>query len=1136
MRIISIACFNLNSLRGKQPHRLDFEAAPLEGCGLFAISGPTGAGKTTLLDAITLALYGQTPRQSNGVALSSHGATESWAEVVYEVEAGRFLAKWSLRWAFNKPGTTPKVTMQVTPWPRQEGDWQTQKIGESVAKNQELTGMRYEQFTRSVLLAQGGFADFLEAKDDERAVLLERMTGTGIYKTLSQNAHERHKAEATAEQRLLDQLGAVRLLAPEELAEKSTFLTAAEVAVRDAQTEVERWQRQREWHQQLADLTAKAHEAEAEIERAQADFTAHQTDLARLAAHEPAERFALPWRDFQTATRAAEAAETERRKLATELATARQLLTAATAATEVAQQAASAATQDLDREKPLLNTALAQLPNLATLTKITTDTHAAWQTCQQAETVTARQHYCLTQQTATDRAELSILQTWLQVNAHDEQLDGVLVRLDNLLAQRQRVIEQLKAPSDEHKLATLLLDQAKAEETDHLKNEQIATQSINGLRAQLTQLQAQHAGLLAAATARQAELVHALAAAKLAEGECYATLLGKQLFRDHAAELKQGHECPLCGALEHPVRSRHVDASDETLNLLENQFVQLQDKTGQLDLQQKQNDELLTSLTSQPVPSAAPDDAAQALPLPEAARSARLLLRDLAAAPAQLIQLTNDQKRYGEKADEARLKQEQAQARVAGLTSQLAALKKEGLEATAEIERLATERNTQFDRQQPQRLIEQLTNRDRNFKTQKQRQTELALALAGATVTLAALVEKQAELKAETEKLADVHTTAETKCQACTNQIAAAHPGYAGPQEALTFWENAANQAREKLDKAQAAERQATSAAELLTEREKAQTTQRDHYQAIADTLLASLRRDLPTAGLPADPAALVGILLPNHERDALRQLRQRLETTLNTATSYKQRCTTSLAALEADPLSQEPAESVRLSWQAAHQLHLNLVKQYTLLEKEISDEQTNQVRFAELGTLLVAQRRETLRWKTLHDLIGSNDGTKFSRFAQGLTLARLVDLANRHLVQFNDRYQLRRKDATSLALLVADAYDDCLRDASTLSGGETFLVSLALALGLSELASNAARIDSLFIDEGFGTLDAETLQVALGVLGQLRDRGKTIGIITHIDPDKLEGHIDTRVVVERVGQGSSRLRVLPEIEPVVLV
>ena len=1130
MRIVSVACFNLNSLRGKQAHRLDFEAAPLEGCGLFAISGPTGAGKTTLLDAITLALYGQTPRQSNGVALSSHGATESWAEVVYEVGEGRFLAKWSLQRAFKKADGTPKVTMQVTPWPRREGDWQTQKLGESVAKNQELTGMRYEQFTRSVLLAQGAFADFLEAKDDERAVLLERMTGTGIYKTLSQNAHERLKAEAAAEQRLQEQLGAVRLLSAEELAEKTTTLAAAQVAVRDAHTEAENWQRQREWHQQLASLGAKAHEAAGEIERAQTAFAAHQTELARLAAHEPAERFALPWRDLQTATRQAEAAETERQQLADQLAGARTRQLHAAAATEAAQKAADGAAQDVEREQPQLAAALAQLPNLATLTKIAADAHSARQACQQAETDAARQHHRLTQQTAADRAELTTLKLWLQANARDERLDGILVRLDHLLSQRQRAEAQYKARRKEQELAELAVDQAKTEETNHFKNEQQAAGALAGLRAQLAQQHAQHAGLLAAATARQAALGRALAAARQAEGDCYAALLGKQLFRDHAAQLRPGHECPLCGALEHPVRSRHVDASDEALNLLENQFVELQDKTGQLDLQRKQNDELLTGLSGQPVPPAAPEPGARALSLPEAARSARLLLRDLAAAPAQLAQLVGDQKNYQERGAAARTKQEQAQTQVAGLQLQLDAIRQEGQDATAEIERLAAELSAQFDRKQPQQLIGQLTSRAQAFKTKTQRQTELAPALAGATATLEALGIEQARLKADIEKLAGAHIAAEAKRRVCADQIAAAHPGYAGPQEALNFWENAARTAREQLGEAQAAERQSASSADLLAEREQARTVQRDQHRATAAALLEGLRRDLPAAGLPADPTALAGRLLPDHERDALRQLRHRLENALHTATSYQQRCAADLAAHEAAPLSQEPAESVRLNWQAAHELHLALVKQYTLLEKEITDEQTNQLRYRELGTELAAQRRETLRWKALHELIGSSDGTKFSRFAQGLTLARLVGLANDHLRQFNDRYQLRRKDATSLALLVADAYDDCLRDASTLSGGETFLVSLALALGLSELASNAARIDSLFIDEGFGTLDAETLQVALAALGQLRDRGKTIGIITHVDADKLEGYIDTRVVVERVGQGSSRLRVLPEV------
>lgn len=1128
MKIISVACANLNSLRGRQPHRLDFEKAPLDGCGLFAISGPTGAGKTTLLDAITLALYGETPRQKNGQALSSHGANESWAEVVYEVGAGRFMARWSMRWTFGKVGGTAKVTMQVVPVPQKDGDWQTQKINESIAKNEELTGMSYEQFTRSVLLAQGGFAEFLKARDDDRADLLERMTGTGIYKELSKQAHERHRAEATAQQRLQDQLGAVRLLSAEEIAAKASRLSAAEAQVSEARQAAETWQQQLSWHERRAELQRKAGQAAADVARAETQLGAHAADLARLAAHEPAERFALPWRDAQTAARAAETAAAERDKLAGQLAIARQQLAQAAEAAEAARQAAATANDSLEREKPRLDAALAQLPNLATLSKIAAEANAARQASQQAETMAARQHQRLSQQTAADRAELTALRIWLRASARDEQLDGLLVRLDHLLEQRQRAEEQFKPRKKEFDLAELALSQAKAEETDYYKNEQEAARKLSGLQTQLAQWQAQHAGLRAGATARRVSLSTALTAARQAEGNCYALLLGKQFLHEHSSRLRAGHECPLCGALEHP--NRNAEVSDEDIDRVVNQHAELQVKTEMVVAEQKLNDELLTNLSSQLVPAAAAAEVAHSLPLPEATRSARLLLRDLAAAPAQLSELRGEARRYAEKAAEARLRQERAQAQVVSLGDQLAAIKKEGQAATAEIEQLAAELKTQFDRQQPQQLVSELRQRARIFKAKKQRQTELEPALAGAAATLEALAAEQGRLRGETEKLAAAHAAAETRRHTCASQIAATHPGYSSPQAALAFWENAARAARQTLEQAQDQERQTTSAAERLAEREQAQASQRDQHQATAAALLADLGRDLPAAGLPPDPAALAGILLPDAARDQLRQLRQRLETALSSAHSYQQRCTGDLAALEVSPLSQEPADTVRLHWQTAHQLHLDLVKQYTLLENELATEQENQRRHADLGRGLLAQRAETLRWKALHELIGSADGTRFSRFAQGLTLARLVSLANHHLRQFSDRYQLRRKDATSLALLVADAYDECVREVSTLSGGETFLASLALALGLSELASNSARIDSLFIDEGFGTLDAETLHVALAALGNLRDRGKTIGIITHVDLAQLEGHIDTRVLVERVGQGSSRLRVLPEV------
>ena len=139
-----------------------------------------------------------------------------------------------------------------------------------------------------------------------------------------------------------------------------------------------------------------------------------------------------------------------------------------------------------------------------------------------------------------------------------------------------------------------------------------------------------------------------------------------------------------------------------------------------------------------------------------------------------------------------------------------------------------------------------------------------------------------------------------------------------------------------------------------------------------------------------------------------------------------------------------------------------------------------------------------------LHSLVGSSSGDKFRRFAQGLTLDNLVRLANQQLNKLHGRYQLARKENEGLGLSVIDTWQgDVERDTKTLSGGESFLVSLALALALSDLVSFKTSIDSLFLDEGFGTLDAETLDVALDALDNLNASGKMIGVISHIDAMK---------------------------------
>jgi exonuclease SbcC len=160
-----------------------------------------------------------------------------------------------------------------------------------------------------------------------------------------------------------------------------------------------------------------------------------------------------------------------------------------------------------------------------------------------------------------------------------------------------------------------------------------------------------------------------------------------------------------------------------------------------------------------------------------------------------------------------------------------------------------------------------------------------------------------------------------------------------------------------------------------------------------------------------------------------------------------------------------------------------------------------------------------------LHSLIGSQKGDKFRKFAQGLTLDHLVALANRQLERLQGRYLLERKESDALELQVLDTWQgDAVRDTRTLSGGESFLVSLALALALSDLVSHKTSIDSLFLDEGFGTLDSQTLDTALDALDNLNASGKMIGVISHIEA--MKERISVQIKVNKMnGLGISKLQ-----------
>ena len=181
----------------------------------------------------------------------------------------------------------------------------------------------------------------------------------------------------------------------------------------------------------------------------------------------------------------------------------------------------------------------------------------------------------------------------------------------------------------------------------------------------------------------------------------------------------------------------------------------------------------------------------------------------------------------------------------------------------------------------------------------------------------------------------------------------------------------------------------------------------------------------------------------------------------------------------------------------------------------------------ASLFEQIDAQRQRYDLWQRLSSLIGSADGAKYRKFAQGLTLDHLIYLANRQLMQLHGRYQLSRKVVGDLEMEVLDMWQgDVARDTRTLSGGESFLVSLALALALSDLVSHKTSIDSLFLDEGFGTLDSETLEIALNALDSLNACGKMIGVISHVEALKERIPLQIRVA-KGVGIGYSTVEVV---------
>jgi exonuclease SbcC len=422
-------------------------------------------------------------------------------------------------------------------------------------------------------------------------------------------------------------------------------------------------------------------------------------------------------------------------------------------------------------------------------------------------------------------------------------------------------------------------------------------------------------------------------------------------------------------------------------------------------------------------------------------------------------------------------------------------------------------------------LVEELRQLGAEYEQKNQARTALEKQLHGlhtqTDILAAQHLELQQWLKDSKQPLVDRHAAIQQLRS--QRQELFAHDNVTQALEQLAAAVQQTQTVLEQRDQQlQSAETSLALATEKLRQREQDAQQRQQQRQQQYDKLVA----DLATAGLTPDPAALAPLLLTDSE---VRRLAEQLQAHDQAVAATQQGLTEAAQQLQqtqARALTTQNHETITAQLVVNSQRIAELNQQLGQRQERLHGHHAGLERHAALAEALEKQQQQARRWRQLTDLIGSADGKKFSEFAQGLTLARLVELANRHLHRLTDRYRILRNPQEHLDLLIVDEYQaGSARTMNSLSGGESFLVSLALALGLSELAGRKTQIDTLFIDEGFGTLDPDTLDTALSALETLQGMGKTIGIISHVEA--LKERVSTQISVRKGAGGVSTLRVI---------
>ena len=1215
MKILKLHFKNLNSLVGEWT--IDFTAAEYSEQGIFAITGPTGAGKSTILDAICLALYGRTPRleriNASQNEIMSRQCGECFASLEFQTSSGTYRTLWSQARARKKADGNLQNAQHII-----EDCVHNKTLEDKLSKTPqavtEVTGMDFEHFTRAMLLAQGGFAKFLQSSADERSPILEKITGTEIYSQISKLVHERKTSEENLLNNINARLAGINLLNNQEIDELQAELAELTQQITTLITNKSTLEQQQTWLinlQKLGDELIVIQQAQQQLQIQQEQFATDELRLkdAKLVEEINSDIYIQlqELRKQLTTITANLAANQEQLPKLQELLTRQQ-----TQVSQVHNELLSYKSNYALNLKTLQQVRLLDAEVLTKqdgLAKVTTKLNASRG---ELDKLLTEQQDFAKQQTNQQQQQIQI-DNYLTEHHVDATLlsaySGICAELDNLLALDKKLknnqVEQISTQDKHDKLIKLIAEQESTQTKYSTQQgelsgkitqlQQIIQQLANGknvamLKDEILQLNSQHtdyrelarqlqekANLALKLQQIQTELTNEQKSSteikpqlednsKLLDytNQLLDNLMAQKLLQskiislsDERANLQTNQPCPLCGGLEHPYAQDGIAVNNE----LDTQIAQAKIKISQLqatlntlNTQIATNNANITKLSEQQNELISRQELLQqsidnfvgkhGLTINQVNET--FIDGQLGAIAEQINQLNQQIKLlqdyeqqladYQAKLQELEKSLHEIKLDFARLTEQkfasekhLAELAHEISQSSGEYDKLSNVLMTTLTSYQVLTITsatipaikDNLAKRRDAWQNTEQQANSLKQELQ----KLAHQLEQNSSLQIALNGQMSEQQHEVTTLQQSVNELIANRTALFGDKNtdaAETLWQQELQALEEKAKTSETVLNQLSqqqTALIALIEKDSAQlqTLQinqaRQEEQFIARLNLVNIASEAEFIAkrLSRDEMTAIGQTADNLKRQAI-ELTSRLKQTSEALTNEQAKQLTDKAH---DELQTE-IDNIQTDYEQYNQ-RIGEIRGQLSANQQAQEQQQDTLALRDKQLLI------TERYRRLHVLIGSSDGKKFRNFAQGLTFDLVVKHANQQLHQMSDRYLLIRDNDAPLELNVIDNYQGGeIRTTKNLSGGESFVISLALALGLSKLSSNKVQVDSLFLDEGFGTLDEDSLQTALDALDSLQRDGKLIGVISHVGA--LKERISLQIQVEPLSGGVSKI------------